>query len=225
MLKVKAISKMYSANKGVKDITFSIDSGEVVALIGPNGSGKTTLLNILAGVLKADDGTVCLDGLMNDKIEVRKNIGFLPDSIIINPKTRVLDLLNIVSDYKYKGDYKEEIDKELDAYRISDYKKARFGDLSLGMQKKVGLIIAFMGTPSLIILDEPTNGIDTNGIIRLKDNIREAKEKGSSVVISSHILDFVNTVADRSLFLKNTQLDTIVTGNENLESVYKKLYL
>ena len=225
MLEVKAISKMYSANKGVKDITFSIDSGEVVALIGPNGSGKTTLLNILAGVLKADDGTVCLDGLMNDKIEVRKNIGFLPDFIIINPKTRVLDLLNIVSDYKYKGDYKEEIDKELDAYRISDYKKARFGDLSLGMQKKVGLIIAFMGTPSLIILDEPTNGIDTNGIIRLKDNIREAKEKGSSVVISSHILDFVNTVADRSLFLKNTQLDTIVTGNENLESVYKKLYL
>ena len=225
MLEVKAISKMYSANKGVKDITFSIDSGEVVALIGPNGSGKTTLLNILAGVLKADDGTVCLDGLMNDKIEVRKNIGFLPDSIIVNPKTRVLDLLNIVSDYKYKGDYKEEIDKELDAYRISDCKKARFGDLSLGMQKKVGLIIAFMGTPSLIILDEPTNGIDTNGIIRLKDNIREAKEKGSSVVISSHILDFVNTVADRSLFLKNTQLDTIVTGNENLESVYKKLYL
>lgn len=225
MLEVKAISKMYSVNKGVKDITFSIDSGEAVALIGPNGSGKTTLLNIIAGVLKADGGIVCLDGLMNDKIEVRKNIGFLPDSIIINPKTRVADLLNIISDYKYKGDYKEEIDKELDAYRISDYKNARFGDLSLGTQKKVGLIIAFMGTPSLIILDEPTNGIDTNGIIRLKDNIREAKEKGSSVVISSHILDFVNTVADRSLFLKNTQLDTIVTGNENLESVYKKLYL
>ncbi|SFB70767.1 ABC transporter ATP-binding protein [Butyrivibrio sp. YAB3001] len=225
MLEVKRVSKLYSEQAGIKDISFTLEKGNIVALIGPNGSGKTTLLNILAGVLESDSGEVFIDGEKNVDICVRRNIGYLPDKLIINPQTRVIDLLNVISDYKFNGDYKTQIERYIDLYCINDCINKKFGDLSMGLQKKVGIIIAFMGTPKLIILDEPTNGMDTHGILQLKNSILEAKGNGSTIIISSHILDFVNAITEQSYFLKNMELNTVVNNNENLENVYRKLYL
>lgn len=225
MLKVNHVSKFYSDNVGIRDISFTLEKGSVTALIGPNGSGKTTLLNILAGILKYDSGEVWLNGLKNDELPVKQKIGYLPDMISVNPRIKVIDLLYMVSDYKFNGKYKAEIESDLEAYHINNFKNTKFDDLSMGNKKKVGIIIAFMGYPNLIILDEPTNGIDTNGILQLKDSILRAKENKSTIILSSHILDFVNSVADESIFLKNMKLETIVDNNENLEKIYKKLYL
>lgn len=225
MLDIKQVSKLYSATTGIKDISFTIESGTVAALIGPNGSGKTTLLNILAGILKCDKGEVYLDGLKIQEIEARRKLGYLPDTIVMNPRIKVIDLLYMVSDYKYNGAFKAMIENDLELYGISEYRNAKIGNLSMGVKKKVGTIIAFMGTPDLIILDEPTNGMDTLGILQLKNSIYKAKCGGSAIIVSSHILDFVGTIAEKSLFLKDTRLNTIVDKKENLEDVYKKLYL
>lgn len=225
MLKVNQISKFYSDNVGIRDISFTLEKGSVTALIGPNGSGKTTLLNVLAGILKYDSGEVLLDGLKTDELSVRQKIGYLPDMISINPRIKVIDLLYMVSDYKFNGKYKAEIESDLEAYHINNFKNTKFDDLSMGTKKKVGIIIAFMGYPNLIILDEPTNGMDTYGILQFKNSILKAKENKSTIILSSHILDFVNSVADNSIFLKNMKVETIVDNNENLENIYKKLYL
>ncbi len=225
MLEVEQVSKIYSENAGVRDICFTLGSGEIVSIIGPNGSGKTTLLNMIAGILKADKGKIALNNMDIEELETRKQIGYLPDTISVNPRIKVIDLLHMVSDYKFNGMFKEEIEKNLITYHLDTYRDQKFGNLSMGIKKKVGILIVFMGAPNLIILDEPTNGMDTHGILQLKNNILEAKEKGSTILISSHILDFVNSIVDKSLFLKDMKLDTIVSNKENLEDIYKRLYL
>lgn len=225
VLEVKEISKIYSENAGVRDVSFSSQSGEVLALIGPNGSGKSTLLNIISGILKPDSGQVFLNEMDVKDIKAKKHIGYLPDNITASPHMKTLDLLYMVSDYKYNGGFKDDIEKSIADYKLDAYCGQMFHKLSLGTKKKIGILIAFMGNPDLIILDEPTNGLDTHGIIQLKQSIIEAEQSGSTIIISSHILDFVNTVAKRSLFLKNTRLEKIAEGNADLEEIYKELYL
>lgn len=225
MLEIRSIDKIYSEGAGVKEISFSSEGGEILALIGPNGAGKSTLLSMISGVLCPDKGQILLNQKNVGDLETRKDIGYLPDQISVSPHIKVLDLLHLVSDYKYDGRYKSEIEKGIAEYHLEKYCNEKFSRLSMGTKKKIGILIAFMGTPDLIILDEPTNGMDTHGILELKKNIMEAKEKGSIVIISSHILDFVNSIADRNLFLKDMKIVKIAEKNENLEKIYTKLYL
>lgn len=225
MLEVSEISKLYSEYAGVRDISFQSPSSEVLALIGPNGAGKSTLLNMIAGVLKPDQGSILLDGMDVREIPTRRHLGYLPDQISANPQTKLLDLLYMVSDYKYHGGHRDQIGSGIRAYQLEDYCGMKFHRLSMGTRKKVGILMAFMGMPKLIILDEPTNGLDTNGILQLKQDISDAREKGSIILISSHILDFVGAIADRSLFLKDMRLGAVAEKDENLEEIYRKLYL
>lgn len=225
MLEIKNVSKIYAPNAGVKDISFSVKGGQILALIGPNGSGKSTLLNMISGVLRPDSGQVLLNEMDVADIKTRGSIGYLPDHITVNPQIKVLDLLYIVSDYKYHGQYKDEIEKYIAEYRLEKYCNEKFYKLSMGTKKKVGILLAFMGTPDLIILDEPTNGMDTHGILQLKSSILKAREQGSIVLISSHILDFVGSIAERSLFLKDMRLAENTEQGADLEEIYKRLYL
>lgn len=225
MLEVSEISKLYSENAGVSDISFISQGGEVLALIGPNGAGKSTLLNMVAGVLRPDQGRILLDGKSVWEIQARKHMGYLPDQITVNPQTKLLDLLYMVSDYKYHGGHRDQIEQGIREYQLENYCGVKFHKLSMGIRKKAGILMAFMGMPELIILDEPTNGMDTRGILQLKQDIFEAREQGSTVLISSHILDFVGAIAERSLFLKDMKLGAVAENGENLEEIYKKLYL
>ena len=225
MLEVVGVSKMYGENAGVREITFQSQGGEVLALIGPNGAGKSTLFNMIAGILGPDQGRILLDGTSVQEIHARRHMGYLPDQITVNPQTKLLDLLYMISDYKYQGGHRDQIEKGIKAYQLENYCGVNFQRLSMGIRKKVGILAAFMGLPELIILDEPTNGLDTHGILQLKQDIFEARKKGSTVLISSHILDFVGAIADRSLFLKDMKLGAVAENGENLEEIYKKLYL
>ena len=225
MLEVVEVSKMYGENAGVREISFQSPGGEVLALIGPNGAGKSTLLNMIAGVLRPDHGRILLDGMSVQEIQTRRHMGYLPDQITINPRTNLLDLLYMISDYKYQGGRRDQIEKGIKAYQLENYCGVSFQRLSTGTRKKVGILAAFMGMPELIILDEPTNGMDTHGILQLKQDISEARKNGSTVLISSHILDFVGAIADRSLFLKDTKLIAVAANGEDLEEIYRKLYL
>lgn len=225
MLEVTNVDKIYSVNSGIRNISLYAEKGETVAIIGPNGAGKSTLFSIISGVMRPDKGRITVNGLETEDVSTRKHIGYLPDSITVNPQMKMRDLLYMVSDYKYQGKYKEEIDKAITDYQLEKFCDEKFFKLSMGIKKKVGVVIAFLGMPELIILDEPTNGMDTQGILQLKMDIIRAKKKGSVVLISSHILDFVGAVADKNIFLKDMQIERIASKNEDLEKVYKKLYL
>ena len=225
LLEIRDITKLYSDELGVKKISFLAAEGKIISLIGPNGAGKSTLLNIIAGALYPNKGEVLLNSEDVRKPEAKKYIGYMPDNISVNPKIKTKELLYIISDYKYEGRYKTEIAQAMEDYKIQKYANIEFRKLSMGTKKKLGMIIAFMGMPPLIILDEPTNGVDTEGILKLKENIMVAKKKGSIIIVSSHILDFIDAIADQNIFLKDGIIQKIAGKEEDLEKIYQKLYL
>lgn len=225
LLEIKDITKLYSDEFGVKKVSFQALEGRIISLIGPNGAGKSTVLNIIAGALYPNKGEVLLKGQDVRKSEAKKYIGYMPDNISVNPKIKTKELLHIISDYKYEGRYKTEIAQAMEDYKIQKYANIEFRKLSMGTKKKLGMIIAFMGMPPLIILDEPTNGVDTEGILKLKENIMKAKKNGSIIIVSSHILDFIGAIADQNIFLKDGRIQKIADKEEDLEKIYQKLYL
>ena len=225
MLIVKKITKNYANQDGIQDISFTADEGDVVAVIGPNGAGKSTLLKIIAGVLKGDAGSVMLGDLNITDFSTRKSIGYMPENYELSHKLTVKSFLYMISDYKFEGKFKNDIDKAIADFGLAQYMDKPFAKLSLGMKKKTAMIAAFIGRPKLIILDEPTNGVDTSGILTLKRYMKAAKEESSIIVISSHILDFVGSIADSNVFLKDGRIAAIEKCNENLEKKYQRLYL
>ncbi len=225
MLAVNGITKYYDGSNGIEDIHFSCQNGEAVAVIGPNGAGKSTLLRILAGVLKADAGSVTLDGCDMGAYESRRKIGYMPDQIELARGLTVKNFLYLVSDYKYGGQFKEELEQAVVTFGLAAYRNKAFHKLSMGNRKKTAMIAAFLGNPRLIILDEPTNGVDTSGIIALKQSIKAVRDSGSIVIVSSHILDFVSSISDHCMFLKDGKTAAVEKENKNLEERYRMLYL
>lgn len=225
MLEIQDVEKTYTYATGVKKISFFCRTGEVVALIGPNGVGKSTILGIIAGIQKADAGKVMLNGVDTSIFNTRKKIGYMTEKINVGKKINAKELLYLISDYKFNGQYKDYINQAIEDYGLYKQCSKQFCDLSMGNKKKVSIIIAFMGKPELIILDEPTNGMDTAGMICMKRYIMKAKKDGASIIISSHILDFVDSIADKKVFLKNGRIEKIIEGREDLEQIYTELYL
>ena len=131
MLEVKNITKLFSEQTGIKNINFNIQEGKIVSVLGENGSGKTTLLKTVAGIYKSNQGTILLNGQNVYEENTKKNIGYLPDQIIINDKIRVIDLLFMISNYKYEGEYKEEIKRQIQSYCIQKYKNVSSPDIPL----------------------------------------------------------------------------------------------
>ena len=223
MLSVNEITKYYDEKNGIENIHFSCNNGEITAIIGPNGAGKSTLLKIMAGVLNADEGAVLIDGCDTREYENRRQIGYMPDKMELARGLTVKNFLNMVSDYKYGGQFKKEIEQAVFAFGLTEYQNQDFHKLSMGNQRKAAIIAAFLGNPRLIILDEPTNGVDTSGIIALKQSIRAAKNTGSIIIISSHILDFISSISDNNIFLKNGRIAAVEKENRKLEEVYQML--
>lgn len=225
MLSVNKVTKYYDGQNGIGNIDFSCKNGEAAAIIGPNGAGKSTLLKIMAGILKADEGSVLIDGFDTGKYENRRLIGYMPDKMELARGLTVKNFLHMVCDYKYGGRFREDAEQAVLMFGLEAYQNRAFQKLSMGNQKKAAIIAAFLGNPRLIILDEPTNGVDTAGIIALKQSIRAAREAGSILVVSSHILDFVSRISDINLFLKDGKIAAIEKENKNLEEKYRMLYM
>lgn len=225
MLSVSGVTKHYDGKNGISDICFSCEDGETAAIIGPNGAGKSTLLKVMAGILKADEGSVLINGYDMREYANRKRIGHMPDRMELSRRLTPREFLHMISDYKYGGRFKEEIEQALSAFGLTEYQNQDFQKLSMGNQKKTAIIAAFLGDPQLIILDEPTNGVDTAGIITLKEYIRAAQKEGKIIVFSSHILDFTDGISDNNIFLKNGRIADATREKGKLEEKYRTLYM
>lgn len=230
MIQVKGITKNYGKNKGIYNLSLECQNGEVISLIGPNGAGKTTSLKGIAGLLKLEKGCVLLDN--NDTLlpETKRNIGFLPEKSAFDGNMtgyEMIEMVNVLKFRQYNGTEEDVIQKMLQDFDLWDSRHSKLKNYSVGMRKKIGIIIALLHFPKLIILDEPTNAIDTKGIITLKAYIEEAKEKGCIIIVSSHVLDFLSSISTKNVFLKHGKVERIVEKSKevNLEEVYKELYL
>lgn len=227
MLEINGLTKKYDADAGIENIELSLEGGVIYAFIGPNGAGKTTLLKSVAGLLRPDAGKVLLNDDDTLLRGTKKEIGFSLDSDIYYPAMKLEELLIFVSQSKYGSYDSDEIKDYLERYELLEHKNKYFQDCSTGMKKKLGIIMSFMGNPDAILLDEPTNGVDTTGIIRIKEDILRAKKRGAVVIITSHVLDFLTQIADSCFFMEHGKIvKTIeVAQGENLEEIYKEMFL
>lgn len=217
MIEVKNLCKKYGSNYAIKDVSFKIESGQIVGFLGPNGAGKTTTLNILTGYVAQSSGDVFINGIdiKEDPISAKKYIGYLPDTPPLYQDLTVLEYLNFV--YELKGfpkkNKKIEVNRVMEKVKITDMQKRLTKNLSKGYRQRVGLAQAMLGNPEILILDEPTIGLDPKQIIEMRQLIK-GLSKTHTILFSSHILSEVSAICDKVMIINNGKLiDTTTTDS------------
>ena len=206
MIEVKNLCKNYGKKKALFDLTFSVKKGEILGFLGPNGAGKSTTMNILTGYISTTTGSVKIDGfdILNNPIEAKRKMGYLPEHPPLYPDMTVAKYLSFMFDLK-KVSLKEEkkqnhIKNICNLLKLEDVYKRIIKNLSKGYKQRVGLAQALLGHPEVLILDEPTVGLDPKQIIEIRNLIKGLGEK-HTVILSSHILSEVQAICDRVIVL------------------------
>ncbi len=209
MVHAENMTKRYGQHVAVDHLNFHIDKGEILGFLGPNGAGKTTAMNIITGYLSATEGTVTVDGLdvLERPEEIKKKIGFLPEAPPLYMDMTVTAFLKFVGEIKRvpKKDLMGDLERIMDLVKITDVKNRLINNLSKGYKQRVGLAQALVGNPELLILDEPTVGLDPVQIIEIRNLIKSLSED-HTIILSSHILPEVSAVCERVLILNNGKI-------------------
>ena len=219
MISVEHLTKWYGDFKAVDDLSFEIDEGHVYGFLGPNGAGKSTTMNIITGCLSATSGSVKIDGhdILEEPKEAKKQIGYLPEQPPLYMSETPVEYLRFVAEAKgLKGEaVKKQIQEVIEQTGLEPVKNRRISALSKGYKQRVGIAQALLGNPKVIILDEPTVGLDPIQIIDIRNLIRDLG-KDHTVIFSSHILSEVQTICDQILIIAGGKLIAF-DKPENLE--------
>ena len=233
MIEVKNLTKRYGNHLAVDHLNFTVESGKIYGFLGPNGAGKSTTMNIMTGYLGATEGQVLIDGhdILQEPEEAKKNIGYLPEIPPLYMEMTVREYLEFAAELKgIKKDKREsQIEEVIRLAKLRDVENRLIQNLSKGYKQRVGLAQAVLGFPEIIILDEPTVGLDPKQIIEIRDLIKSLKKK-HTVILSSHILSEVSAVCDYVLIISHGKLvasDTpdnlgkLAQGSNNLSLLVK----
>jgi len=218
MIKFESLTKYYGHVCAVDNISFEVKKGEILGFLGPNGAGKTTTYRILTGYLQPTSGTIRVKDQFNiqdHQLEIKRLIGYLPESAPIYPEMLVYDYLNYVADIRgVPKDKKLPHLKELaDLCSLNEVMHKSITELSKGYRQRVGIAHALMGNPEILVLDEPTAGLDPNQIAETRDIIRRiGKEK--TIIFSTHILSEAEATCDRVIIINNGKLAADFTISE-----------
>ena len=226
MIEVKNLCKSYGSKQAVNDISFTANENEILGFLGPNGAGKSTTMNILTGYLSSSGGQVLINGvdILEDPVTAKMNIGYLPELPPLYLDMTVMEYLNFVYDLKKcKLPRRSHLAEICSLVRISDVSKRVIRNLSKGYKQRVGLAQALVGNPKVLILDEPTVGLDPKQIIEIRTLIKKLG-KNHTVILSSHILSEVQAVCDRIVVIDKGRLvanDTTENLSHNLSADHK----
>lgn len=219
MISVEHLTKCYGGFKAVDDLSFEIDEGHVYGFLGPNGAGKSTTMNIMTGCLSATEGSVKIDGydIFEDAGKAKKLIGYLPEQPPLYMNETPMEYLRFVGEAKglHGAELESQIEEVIRQTKIGDVKGRRISALSKGYKQRVGIAQALLGNPRVIVLDEPTVGLDPMQIIEIRALIKELGQT-HTVIFSSHILSEVQTICDRILIISKGRL-VAFDEPENLE--------
>lgn len=208
MIEVKNLVKQYGANRAVDNVSFTVNQGEILGFLGPNGAGKTTTMNIITGYLSATEGTVTIDGheILAEPLEAKRKIGYLPELPPLYLDMTVKDYLNFVYDLKKVKEPREAHIAEIcRLVKISDVYNRLIKNLSKGYRQRVGLAQALIGNPEVLILDEPTVGLDPKQIIEIRTLIKKLGEN-HTIILSSHILPEVQAICERIIVISKGKI-------------------
>ena len=209
MIEVSDLRKSYGDVRALRGVSFHVAQGEIVGLLGPNGAGKTTIIKILTGYLQPDDGRVTIDGLdvLTHTIEVQARIGYLPENAPLYPELSVQAYLKMMADLRRmpQAEQMERLSEAIYATGLAQHLTRPIGELSKGFRQRVGLAQAILHKPRLLILDEPTVGLDPTQIVEIRRLIRRLA-RHSTILFSSHILSEVEALCDRAVILMNGRI-------------------
>lgn len=209
VLSIDNLSKSYGPVKALRGVSFDVPQGSVFGILGPNGSGKTTLLGIVMDVLRANNGQFLWFGQPGTSPQLRKKIGSLLETPNFYSYLSGISNLKITQSISGRGN-KKDIEDVLKKVKLFDRRFSSFKTFSLGMKQRLAIASALLGNPKVLVLDEPTNGLDPVGIAEIRELIIELKEKGHTVIMASHLLDEVEKVCTHAAILKTGEL--IATG-------------
>ena len=206
-IEVQSLVKLYGEQKAVNNISFKVDKGEIVGFLGPNGAGKSTTMKILTGYLEQDGGTakVCGIDVSREPLETKKKIGYLPEANPLYYDMYVREYLDFVADVHEVKNKKDKIEEVIKTVGLTPERQKKIGQLSKGYKQRVGLAAALIHDPEVLILDEPTTGLDPNQIIEIREVIRSLGQQ-KTILFSSHILQEVEAICDRVIIINKGQL-------------------
>lgn len=213
MLNVQNVTKKYGKTIACNDVSFSLDPGSITILLGPNGAGKSTIMKSIIGFLKYS-GDITVNGILNKTPDARRILGYVPEIPALYPNLTVSEHMEFIARaYKMSG-YKNRINELLERFELAD-KSKKFGDeLSKGMQQKLNLCLGLLPDPEVILLDEPMIGLDPHAIKELKNVIEEMRSAGKTLLVSTHIIDSVDMLWDRTIIMQNGTVRANITRSE-----------
>lgn len=218
MIEVSNLTKDYGARRAIDNLHFEARQGEITGFLGPNGAGKTTTMRILTGYMPPTEGTATIAGydIVQDSLEVRKRVGYLPETVPLYTEMTVFDYLKFMADLRHLPNADDVVEETLEMVGLLDRASGYISNLSKGMRQRIGLAQALLHRPEVLILDEPTIGLDPAQIIEVRNLIREiGKER--TVLLSTHILSEAQQLCDRILIINKGKIVAEDTP-ENLQS-------
>ena len=218
MIQVNGLTKDYGARRAIANLTFDAEQGEIVGFLGPNGAGKTTTMRILTGYMPPTEGTATVAGydVVEESLEVRKRVGYLPETVPLYSDMTALDYLKFMADLRHIPNSRERAYETLERVNLSDRADGYIGNFSKGMRQRMGLAQALIHRPEVLILDEPTIGLDPAQVVEMRSVIREIG-KDRTVLLSTHILPEAQQICDRVLIINKGSIVAEDTP-ENLQS-------
>ncbi len=225
------VSKRYGSRTALSDVSLCVEPGRTVGLLGPNGAGKTTALRLLLGFCRPTRGRVQLRELDPSRPEARASLGYLPERLVLPGRMSVEGLLDLHATLAglEGADRERETAEAMERVGVRDRARDRIGELSKGLRQRVGFAQAFLGRPELLLLDEPTSGLDPIGIRDAREWIGALRERGCTILVSSHVLSEVERMCDSIAILHDGTLmasgpiDDIVGEAETLEDAFVRL--
>ncbi len=207
MIEVEGLTKDYGSRRAINNLTFQAKSGEILGFLGPNGAGKTTTMRILAGYMPPTMGTAKVAGfdVVDESLEVRKRVGYLPETVPLYTDMTVFDYLKYMADLRHIKNAEDRVDDVMEIVHMEERSNGYIGNLSKGMRQRVGLAQALLHEPEVLILDEPTIGLDPAQIREVRQLIREIGQQ-RTVLLSTHILSEAQQICDRVLIIDKGQL-------------------
>lgn len=213
MLKVEHLTKRYGRTLACDDVSFELQDGTVTVLLGPNGAGKSTIMKSIIGFLKYE-GSITAGGYPAKTAQARRLLGYIPEMPALYPNLTVQEHMEFLARAYRNKDYKEKADMLIRRFELDD-KKKKFGDeLSKGMQQKLNICLGLLNDPSILLLDEPMIGLDPHAIKELKTMISEMRDEGKTMLISTHIIESVDMLWDRTLIMQKGRIKADITREE-----------
>lgn len=224
MIEVKNVTKKYGNFTAVDNITFNVKDGEVVGLLGQNGAGKSTTMNMITGFIEPTEGTIIINGydIMKKSLKAKKQIGYMPENVPLYPELTVKEFVSYMAELKLVGrkERKQEVENVIKETGLEEVKNKLIRNLSRGYKQRVSMAGALVGNPEVLILDEPTVGLDPKQIIEIRNLIKNLGKK-HTVILSSHILSEISQICERVVILNKGKIVAIDTP-ENLEEKTKE---